>query len=73
MDGQRKTRIEMLVSKAMSGSLNAVMALNEIIPGLKYECTQEPNHNKFHIPFIYAVKVLDTEYKGSGNVICLFE
>lgn len=64
--GQKKARVEMLVSKAMSGALNPVMALNEILPGLKYDCIQETSQ-KSHAPFIFAVKINDEVYRGSGS------
>ena len=65
--GQKKARIEMYVAKAMTGGMNPVMALNELLPGLKYECIQESSQKSL-CPFIYAVHINNEVYKGSGNI-----
>ncbi|XP_066906532.1 double-stranded RNA-specific editase Adar isoform X2 [Halyomorpha halys] len=64
--GQKKARIEMYVAKAMTGGMNPVMALNELMPGLKYECIQESSQKSL-CPFIYAVHINNEVYKGSGS------
>ncbi|XP_014241002.1 double-stranded RNA-specific editase 1 isoform X2 [Cimex lectularius] len=62
----KKLKMETLIAKAMSGAVNPVMALNEFIPGLKYECLIE-NSQKFVSPFVFGVTVDNTTFQGSGN------
>uniref|UniRef100_A0A0A9ZHZ6 Double-stranded RNA-specific editase 1 n=1 Tax=Lygus hesperus TaxID=30085 RepID=A0A0A9ZHZ6_LYGHE len=64
----KKAKLELLIAKAMCGAINPVMALNEILPGLKYECVTENINNKSSLaPFVFAVKIDDVSYQGSGN------
>ncbi|KAK9508478.1 hypothetical protein O3M35_006027 [Rhynocoris fuscipes] len=62
----KRAKTEMLVSKVMNGEVNPVMALNEIIPGLKFECLYE-NSQKSINPFVFGVRVDNQLYQGSGS------
>lgn len=62
----KKAKTEMLVSKVMNGQVNPVMALNEIIPGLKFECLHE-NSQKSINPFVFGVRIDNKLYQGSGS------
>lgn len=64
----KKAKTEMLVSKVMNGQVNPVMALNEIIPGLKFECLHE-NSQKSVNPFVFGVRVDNKLYQGSGMLL----
>ncbi|BES99094.1 adenosine deaminase [Nesidiocoris tenuis] len=63
----KKAKLELLISKALRGAINPVMALNEILPGLKYECIMENNNKSSISPFVYEVKIEEVPYRGSGN------
>lgn len=63
----KKAKLELLISKALRGAINPVMALNEILPGLKYECIMENNNKSSISPFVYEVKIEEVPYRGSGE------
>lgn len=69
--GEKMSRVAMLVNKSICGNLNAVMALNELFPGSKFDCVQQ-NSAKFFAPFVYTVTINNEVFKGSGDCLHFF-
>ncbi|KAL1122461.1 hypothetical protein AAG570_002792, partial [Ranatra chinensis] len=61
----KKARREMLATNALLGVVNPLMALNEIMPGLKYETLSDKSNA--YSPFVFGITVDNVVFRGSGS------